>query len=340
MKNPDVLPLQASSHSRPIRNQKVWHTNLVRNSRHLKHYHLQEKDEHKPVLQGFLATEQFQQGLSLHTVNAQIVQPFSFEAELEPSLKVSVVLAGNTRMNYGEHTLELGPGFGQRVPLANAQACAIALNEAERCSHQATRPDIRQSLTLTLSHQWLESQQVSPSAIRQLLGRHLATCNWRLPEPLGLMAGQILLYTSDDPASRLMREGFALALAGSLIEQLNQPDSKADCGIEETRRGRQLMEFLTSGEADLLSVTEIGNRLGMSAATLQRHARQTLGTSLNTYLRQRRLEKAYQALRYTGASITEAASLAGYTHTTNFTTAFKRHFGECPKAICLRRHRA
>ncbi len=317
----------------------LWQQDLVRNAEHLKRYRLSvEKTEHQPILHGYLETEQLQPGLSLHLVDARIAQPFSFEARLEPCLKLSIVLRGNTRISYGNRTLDLGPGIGQCSSAHNTRACVIALNEDERCFHQARECDIRRSLTLSLSPEWLERQQLILPGTRRFLARHLHTLDWQLPEPLRLMAEQLFHRTTDDPASKLIREGFALTLAGYLIEQLEQSEAKPRRTSPETRRGRQLLELLNSDGADLLSMTDIGNRLGMSTATLQRCARQTLGTSLNAYLRRRRLEKAYQLLLHTDSSIAEAATQAGYAHTANFSTAFRRQFGVCPRALKMHDH--
>jgi len=322
------------SHDTAPANTCVWQEDLVHNARHLQGYRLSgEESDNQPILRGRLETTQLQPGLSLHLVDARIAQPFSFEARLEPCLKLSIVLRGNTTISYGNRTLDLGPGVGQSSSAHNTRASVIALNEDERCFHQARECDIRRSLTLSLSPEWLERQQLNLPGTRRFLARHLHTLDWHLPESLRLMAEQLFHGTLDDPASRLIREGFALTLAGYLIEQLEQSEQKPRPVCAETRRGRQLLELLDSGEADLLSMTDIGNRLGMSSATLQRCARQTLGTSLNAYLRQRRLEKAYHLLLHTDSSIAEAATLAGYAHTANFTTAFRRQFGVCPKTL-------
>lgn len=328
------------SHVTASADSYLWQEDLVHNARHLKRYRLSgEKNEHQPILHGYLETTQLQPGLSLHLVDARIAQPFSFEARLEPCLKLSVVLRGNTRISYGNRTLDLGPGVGKSSSAHNTRASVIALSEDERCYHQASECDIRRSVTLSLSPDWLERQQLNLPGTRRFLARHLHTLDWQLPESLRLMAEQLFHGTPDDPASKLIREGFALTLTGYLIEQLEQTEPKRRQGFAETRRGRQLLELLNSNEADLLSMTDIGNRLGMSTATLQRCARQTLGTSLNAYLRRRRLEKAYQLLAHTDTSIAEAATQAGYGHTANFSTAFRRQFGVCPKTLKSRSQR-
>lgn len=312
------------------------HGDLLSNaSAHVQNYQLSARRSHKsPILLGHLATEQLQPGLQLHMVDATIAQPFGFEAELEPCLKVSIVLRGQTRLSYGTRNLDMGPGFGRREGRGASVANAIALNEREGFSQQAREGDIRRSLTLSLSPDWLEQQGLNSEEVMRFSASHLKTLEWQLPEAIHLLADQLFAYTARDAASKLVREGFALSLAGGLVSRINSCGSEITRGgADSSRRGQRLVELLESGEADLLSMAQIGDRLGMSAATLQRHARNTLGMSLNRYLRTRRLEKAYRALASQQMSIAEAALLAGYGHAANFTTAFRRQFGICPTEL-------
>lgn len=294
----------------------------------------------QPILRGYLATEQLQPGLQLHLVDAQILQAFAFEAQLEPCIKLSVVLHGCTALHYGSRRLTLGPGFRQRQPAETAVASVIALGEPEGCAQQAEEGDIRRSLTLSLMPQWLERQGLDTAQVKRFANDHLRTLAWHLPTGIGVLAEQLFGYTALDPAARLVREGVALTLAGLLLDHLNGAGAAGREQSVDSRQGRRLRALLDSGEADLLSLLQIGERLGMSAATLQRHARQSLGMSLQRYLRRRRLEQAYRVLVAQQASIAEAAQLAGYAHPANFATAFRREFGLCPTAVAVGKRQA
>lgn len=312
----------------------LYTSDLVRNARRMGPYRFScTESGSKPVLEGALSTRFMQPGLSLHTMDARIVQPFRFETRLEPCLKVAVVLNGHTRVTYGDRQLDLGPGMDRGLPAGALAGSVIALNREESCILGDPQCGVRRSLTLTLAPEWLARQQLDRSATRQFLDQHLRMTEWRLPAPLGLMAQQLFAYPDDGPAGQLMREGFALTLAGGLVEHLERGELAPAREPLPGRRGQQLLELLHSGEADQLSVGEIGDRLGMSIATLQRHSRKLLGTSLNVWLRQRRLKKAQNALQRGEVSVAEAALLAGYGHAANFATAFKREFGICPGSV-------
>ncbi len=80
-------------------------------------------------------------------------------------------------------------------------------------------------------------------------------------------------------------------------------------------------------------LSEIAARLNMSVSTLQRRFKASYGITVVNYLRQKRLEQARLRLLNEETSIEEAALQAGYNHTANFVTAFKRAFGQTPGAM-------
>ena len=82
-----------------------------------------------------------------------------------------------------------------------------------------------------------------------------------------------------------------------------------------------------------VSLEEIANTIGLSISTLQRRFKKDYGTTVVDYIRQKRLEKARTAIAINGLSIGEAAYQAGYNHSSNFITAFKKRFNITPASL-------
>src|SRR5690606_19579261 len=99
----------------------------------------------------------------------------------------------------------------------------------------------------------------------------------------------------------------------------------------EHRRLRELHAFLSSGQADGLSLDDIARHAGVNANTLQRQFRAVFGTTVFDHLRECRLLRARQALEQDGLTVGQAAAVAGYTSAANFATAYRRRFGHVPK---------
>ncbi|MFP4283835.1 MAG: helix-turn-helix transcriptional regulator, partial [Opitutales bacterium] len=61
-----------------------------------------------------------------------------------------------------------------------------------------------------------------------------------------------------------------------------------------------------------------------------------MGRSFRDYLSQHRLERARRLLEDGAGNVTEAAFSAGYSSVSQFSRAFRRHFGKPPSAVARR----
>jgi AraC family transcriptional regulator, arabinose operon regulatory protein len=87
------------------------------------------------------------------------------------------------------------------------------------------------------------------------------------------------------------------------------------------------------------TVLELARALNLSASRLGHLFRAQVGTDLNSFLRQARLERAAKLLRQTEMSIKEIAATIGYRHSSSFDRGFEKKFDLAP-ADYRRRHRA
>jgi AraC-like DNA-binding protein len=60
--------------------------------------------------------------------------------------------------------------------------------------------------------------------------------------------------------------------------------------------------------------------------------KQHLGETIFNYAQRLKMEQAKKLLETTDISVTEIAFDVGYEYSSNFTTAFRRHFGVTPRA--------
>jgi len=95
----------------------------------------------------------------------------------------------------------------------------------------------------------------------------------------------------------------------------------------------ELREWLDSGAAEGMSLSDIARHAGCNVHSLQAQFRAAFGSTVFDYLRSRRLQAARIALETQGISVSQAAFLAGYSSAANFATAFKRSFGISPRQV-------
>ncbi|WP_280540362.1 AraC family transcriptional regulator [Chromohalobacter sp. 11-W] len=253
------------------------------------------------------------------------------EANLWPALKLAIVWRGEARIAFGGHATTLGPG-------ASAMALVVALDEEAPFSRHGHVGGIENTLTLTLTPQWLK-RRWGVHAASQLLpfGRqqHLAQCVWTPSVHLKAWLERI----GESPArpsgaNQLQLEALAMAVVGEALDAINSPLARdvSPAHHDWTIRLQRLME---SGEAGRLSQEALAQRMDMSLSQLQRRFHQRHGMALGQYLRRQRLEVARGALVDDRISVDNAAALAGYNSAANFATAFKRAFGVTP-SMCRR----
>lgn len=96
------------------------------------------------------------------------------------------------------------------------------------------------------------------------------------------------------------------------------------------QRAKELI-FSASGQA--LSVDFIAQQAGISTSGLQRLFRRAEACSVFEYVRQRRMEQAFDLLSSSSMSVKEVSVQAGYNSPANFATAFKRQFGVSPTQV-------
>jgi len=79
-----------------------------------------------------------------------------------------------------------------------------------------------------------------------------------------------------------------------------------------------------------MSLKIIAEKSHASESTLQRKFRETVGSSPMDYVRIRRLEEAAHLLKKSDHSVSDVASIVGYTNFGAFSEAFKAQFEKSP----------
>jgi AraC-like DNA-binding protein len=107
----------------------------------------------------------------------------------------------------------------------------------------------------------------------------------------------------------------------------NSPSTLQSGDIESVREARDVLIRNMENPPSLL---ELARQVGINKNKLNQGFQQVFGNSVFEYLRIRRLERARELLESKEKNVTEAAFEVGYAQQSNFTKAFKRHFGTNP----------
>jgi AraC-like DNA-binding protein len=102
--------------------------------------------------------------------------------------------------------------------------------------------------------------------------------------------------------------------------------------VNRIHQAREILHFRLENPPSLVELAEI---VGISDRTLRYGFKALFGTTVFSYLTQKRLERAEELLRHGGVTVAEVANLLGYSHLGHFAAAFKRQFGITPSECLL-----
>src|SRR5699024_6628351 len=86
------------------------------------------------------------------------------------------------------------------------------------------------------------------------------------------------------------------------------------------------------------SIKQLAKEVGLNEFQLKKGFKQLYGTTIFGLIRSERMEKAAWLMKVEGYNVSEAASILGYSNFSNFTIAFRKHFGCNPSEYSKQIH--
>ena len=212
-------------------------------------------------------------------------------------------------------------------------------------------------INICLSYAWLKQHGMSDHEHRTLFHEKKKLRQWQATkEQVQLAKDLIQLENTTNQSAlidKLTREYksfyFISVLLNSLFDSTNTTtitpfdtvpssapiSSTASYTIESKQNAlliQRIKETISLNISNPLTLEQLAKSHNISISTLQRRFKYCCGTTVNEYIRALRLEYAKTAI-IEGKSIGEAAYMAGYNHSSNFITAFKKQFNATPKEL-------
>jgi AraC-like DNA-binding protein len=138
-------------------------------------------------------------------------------------------------------------------------------------------------------------------------------------------------------ARALFLESKVLELLAYDLARSSQRSSTRRLSAEDEGRIRAAAQLLIDRCDSPPSIRELARAVGVNDLKLKKGFPQLFGTTVFGYLRQHRMNQAYELLARGEATVGEAACRVGYTCQSRFTVAFQRHFGATPSTVRWRR---
>jgi AraC-like DNA-binding protein len=280
-----------------------------------------------------------------HTAVFQLDQDLSY---IETRYTTSKDLAVLSRIDYQEPRLMVTLGLKGQSRFADNSgdefvfregftAITIIQSSVGERQYQAHKPTMQ--LRFALNKNWLNRYFGESKAV-QLLGKSgTQLLSYQPISPQAMSAAQQLLnYNTSRETGLIFMHGQAMSLlAVELIplsedkrRNLTRLDQK-DAEIAKSARDILLREFRNPP-----SIEELSRRVGTNQFKLKQLFHHFFTNTPYGLLLEIRMNNAYQLLESTGCQVSVAADMVGYSHASNFSAAFMKHFGVSPKAVSKR----
>jgi AraC family transcriptional regulator len=232
---------------------------------------------------------------------------------------ICIVLEGS----FTEVTAGTGGGGGGGVgPMVCSPSTVKFMPAGERHCDQFDRGPVRGLLI-----------EVEPDQV-EALRPHAAALDQRVHYqggPVGELALRVHRELCRmDEAAPLAIEGLMLELLAIASRQAGE-NGGGGGGYRRTapwlEQARDLIEAELAGR---LGVTGVAATVGVHPVTLARAFRRTFGCTMGDYVRRRRIERAMDQLRDSGASLAEIALANGFADQSHFSNLFRRYVGITP----------
>jgi len=319
-----------------IRDIDVLQFSLIHGSGHKIH---KQSPNHSPLAKGKLLLTKTLAEIIVHVSNTEELDSISVSCDRSNELTVGVLLEGKLKfaLDDKEYSWEVKPG---------AQPICFAFNALRqvRWSKETQRGNKVKKSLVCIPHSWLKSRFRGETRLDNYVKNLMLHHNLVLAanaNPLAQDLAKKLLKYQEKELSEIEFEGLGLVLVAECLKNLQNgaPAVKriATNDSKVSAESMSICEFIEKNIIDCtppvdIDLSQISKRLGLSISTAQRQFKLDFKMTIMEYIRSRRLEQA-RGLLQKNMSIGEAAYRAGYSHTSNFSLAFKKYFGITPGDI-------
>ncbi|NVO57345.1 helix-turn-helix transcriptional regulator [Rhodobacteraceae bacterium B1Z28] len=288
-----------------------------------------------------MAIDYYPGGLRIGHINENVEGPRSSDAfAIEAKFIVLVVLNGRQvfTVNDRAYELEANEKSGKASAVTIAVQSSAVVHYLESSGHPLRKLAIAGDLD------WFNQFQIEEDASEtkvQLVDDRMnssfkndgvSAAIWNPSTRVARLATQIILPPPEDNTQQLglyrMSKGIEILRCMSEERAELSPDKSER--VEGRRKAEDIRLYILDNLNHDLTTNQLENRFCRNRRSLQRLFKSEYGVGISEFVRGERLKRANTALRHDGISIAEAAFLAGYSNTANFSTAFRREFGMPP----------
>lgn len=281
--------------------------------------------QHELVLSGKRERQELDDGLAINLQDSQALRDFETRALLKDGLVMHMIIKGNLKFSFAGiwHSIL----HEEHDP---AQIYLCALSSQQEFIRRTKAGTHLKKISVSISWNWLARHHISPKLV--LRNADWRFCKWVAPLALVVQSLALFETTNDRSTSQVLKnvskESVAILMVQSLLEHSQEHTPLTPSQKDQLSR----MEHFATRPGPLPDLKEIARQGNMSVSSMHRLFTRAYGKSAHTHLREIRFLDAVESLR-NGASIAQAASIAGYGSANTFSTVFHKKLGFPPSKL-------
>lgn len=244
----------------------------------------------------------------------------------EPRMILTLALKGCSRFDGSQ---------GNELNFKAGVSTLTAFNSSDGCRHYQADQPVAQ-LRFSMGKHWLERHFGEQAAGHFFKPNGMQVIGQKPISAAAMQAVQCLRDNSLEPQNgqALFRQGLAMAIVASELSDLmhdTQPQHRVP--QKDRRIAESAREILQSEFANPPSLEVLCRRLGTNQFKLKQLFRHCFNTTPYGMLLDIRMDKAYRMLASGRFTVGIVAETIGYSHVSNFSSAFNKYFGFPPTHI-------
>ncbi len=209
---------------------------------------------------------------------------------------------------------------------------AFKVSDGER-QYEANKPTLQ--LRLAITKHWLDSYFGEQKSLA-LFNRNKPLLSHQPTSHLALMASKQLLACAVPQEVRpLFTHGLAMSIVAAELAHFfaDKRQDSSRFNEKEKAMAELARDILFDEFRSPPSVADLSNRVGTNQFKLKKLFHHFFNNTPYGLLSEFRMNHAYQLLEAKPCHVNVVADRVGYTHASNFTAAFIKHFGVAPKMV-------
>ncbi len=285
-----------------------------------------------PLVEGEFLSHNVAKDINIHGCRSRELHSSNVVSTAPSSVTMTILLEGELNYSYDDLEFNLNASSGGKVTLVN-------LNQPSNFRRAITEGNQVTKLNVLINHDWVKLRTNGHCKISQFIANHKNFLRFDCtPELKSLVFRAIKLYQANTFLEKITLDSIAFQMLEIAFNRLQEDGFQTKASRSDYNTSSSVEDiicFIESNLSTTLAVNTIADHFAMSSSNLQRRFKQSLGITVNGFIRRRRLDVARQHLERGLVSITEAAYEAGYNHPANFTNAFKKEYGIPPISVLV-----